>query len=345
MGFDLMYGSMLLLFSIASYKIVRSTPAQHWPLKLFKTLPVIIMFFLGAWLVGLWALPRGSKWHEVLRVPRHLWVLDHNTILDGVQKQRLTYGDDPRQYYYYYPALKNSTHPEQVIVFWHGGAWTTGHPDQHHYLAHLLQQQGYSLIFPAYRLTPKHHFEDLQEDVNLALMHSLQHLADQGLHTPKLILGGTSAGGNLATLLAYDEQRWKRLGLDRQALLQGVFSIAGALDLDAMESTIALRQYAGGAGDPSFALANPKTWVNAQDQFPFLCLHGDKDGLVAYTAARSFCDAIRLFCPDCVQFQTFSNMTHLQVTAMWYYRPTTQCGQGRTLVQWLNQLDTCAPQR
>lgn len=345
MGFDLIYGSVLLLFSIASYKIVRSTPARHWALKLFKTLPVLVTVLLWAWLVGLWVLPKGIKWHEALRVPRHLWVLDHNNIPDGVQRQRLTYGDDPRQYYYYYPALENSTHPEQVIVFWHGGAWTTGHPDQHHYLAHLLQQQGYSLIFPAYRLTPQHNFEHLQEDVNLALMHSLHHLTDQGIHAPKLILGGTSAGGNLATLLAYDEERWEHLGLDRQALLQGVFSIAGALDLDLMEPTITLRQYAGKAGDPSFALANPKTWVNAQDQFPFLCLHGDKDGLVDHAAAHSFCEAIRLFCPDCVHFQTFNNMTHLQVAAMWYYRPNARRGQGSTLVQWLDQLDSSPTQR
>lgn len=339
MGFDVMYGSVLVLFSVLSYKIIRSNRAQRWTWKFLKALPVGVTVLLWAWLAGLCFLPKGIKWHEVVRLPRHLWVLDHNTIPDGVQRQRLAYGDDPRQYYYYYPALEGSAHPERVVVFWHGGAWTTGHPDQHHYLAHLLQQQGYTLIFPAYRLTPKYDFEHLQADVNAALLHGLAHLEQQGIAHPQLILGGTSAGGNLATLLAYDEQRWEALGLDRAQLLRGVFSIAGALDLDKMESTIALREYAGRAEDPSFALANPKTWVDAQDNFPFLCLHGDKDGLVDYEAAHSFCEAIRLFCPDCVHFKTFNNMTHLQVAAMWYYRPKTHQGQGSTLVQWLQQLE------
>ena len=343
MGFDLIFYGALLALTGLGYRIWRTAPVSRRSLRIVRTIPVVVLVLLWAWQIGLLVVPKGQKWHEVLRLPRHLWVLNHRSFPDGAQRQRLTYGEHPRQYYHYYPAPANSPKRDQVIVYWHGGGWTTGAPDQHQYLAHLLQQQGYTLIFPAYRLTPDYHFEDLRADVDAALLHSLDFLKQQGITDPQLILGGTSAGGNLATLLAYDEQRWANMALDRQDLLLGTFSIAGALDLAEMESTIALRRYAGRQGEAQFEQANPKNWVNASDAFPFLCLHGTKDGLVDYDAARSFCQTVRLFCSDCVDFASFDNMTHLQVGAMWYYRPKAQKGQDQTLLQWLQRLAPAPP--
>lgn len=338
MGFDLLFYGGLLFSSTASFYILRSNRAAHFGLRALKATALLLTVLLWAWQIGLLLVPKGLKWHEVLRLPRHFWVLNHQPPLDDLPLQTIAYGNHPRQYYHYYPAPTHSTKRDQVIVYWHGGGWTMGHPAQHQYLAQLLHRQGYTLIFPAYRLMPQAGFEHMQADVDSALLHSLAFLERQGIVAPTLILGGTSAGGNLATLLAYDEARWAALGLEREGRLAGVFSIAGALDLDKMESTFALRRYAAAPDDQTFLRANAKHCINAADRFPFLCLHGDKDGLVDYEAAHSFCATIRLYCPDCVDFRTFNNMTHLQVGAMWYYCPHLLQGQDQALVQWLDRL-------
>lgn len=343
MTFDLIFYGALLLSSLAASVVWRSTSAKQWNVRLIKAVPILLAAFFWSWQIALLVIPKGWKWHEVTRIPRHLWMLNNTDFRLDDQRQRLTYGDHPRQYYHYYPAPKKSPHPNRVIIHWHGGAWATGSPQQHQYLAHLLQEQGYAAFFPAYRLTPSYGFKHIHEDVDQALLHVLDFLKTQGIESPELVLGGTSAGGNLATVLAYDEVRWKTLGLNREQLLSGVFSIAGALDLERMEQTRTLREYAGRPTDATFLQANPKNWVTPQDAFPFLCLHGTADGLVDVAAARSFCEEVRLFCPDCVDFVPFDKLTHLQTASMWYYRPCARQGQGSILLKWLERLNKPVP--
>jgi acetyl esterase/lipase len=335
MFFDLFFYTLLVLTIFGSYKIIKSTAAQNKFLKVLKFLFVLFTASLCLLLLLQWTLPKGSKYQEAVHLPRHLWMLDHADFEDGLHKQKVAYGNHPRQYYHYYPALENSQKKNTIIVYLHGGGWCLGSPNQHRYLAHLLQQEGYTLVFPAYRLTPEFGYKDLQEDVNKALLHSLDFTKEQGIHTPTIILGGSSAGGNLASLLAYDENRWANLGLDR-SMLKGVFSIVGALNTSKMEQTFTLLNYTGPADSPSYTLANPLTWISPQDTFPFLCLHGKKDGLVSYDAVLEFCNTLDQTVPNVLHFPSYDNATHLGLGAAWYYDKNENLGQDTVLINWLD---------
>jgi acetyl esterase/lipase len=339
MLFDLVFYGLLLLSTLGSYAVVRSNTAKNWFYKSLKLLLVLFCGSLWLWQALLLFVPKGYKWYEVARVPRHLWVLGNKDFEEAQGRVRIAYGQQQRQYYDYYPALENSAHPEKVIFFLHGGGWSVGSPQQHRHLSKLLQEQGYSLIFPAYRLAPTYSYVHLQEDVNAALLHSLVMLRDEaGIQAPQLIIGGTSAGANLAALLAYDEVRWQKIGLNRDQLLKGVFSIAGALNIEKMEQTFTLHDYAGSPDSKTYLLANPTTWVSPQDEFPFLCLHGTKDGLVDYAAAVSFCQEVQLFCPDCVDLRTYEGLTHLEVGSSWYYRKSDYRGQDTAVLHWIKRI-------
>lgn len=343
MLFDLVFYGLLIASTAASYWVIRSQSTKNWLFKGLKFALVLFCLSLWLWQGFLLFASKGTFMHEVARLPRHLWMLDNADIEEGKGRERLVYGDHPRQYYDYYPALKNSPHPEKVVFLIHGGAWTTGSPQQHRHLSLLLQQEGYSLIFPAYRLTPNYSYEHLQEDINNALLHSLDLLKKKGLQNIQLLVGGVSAGGNLAALLAYDEVRWQKMGLDRNQLLKGVFSIVGAIDIEKMAQTFTLQEYTGTEDEKSYLLANPKTWVSPADEFPFLCMHGNKDGFVDYKAAVSFCNEVKLFCPECVDFRTFEGMSHFEVGSSWYYRKRDRAGQDTTLINWLARVTKAPP--
>lgn len=343
MLFDLVFYGLLIASTAASYWVIRSQSTKNWLFKGLKLALVLFCLSLWVWQALLWLVPKGTLMHEVARLPRHLWMLANADIEEGKGRERLFYGKHPRQYYDYYPAPNNSPHPEKVVFFIHGGAWTTGSPQQHRHLSLLLQQEGYSLIFPAYRLTPNYSYQHLQEDIDKALLHSLKMLQEQGLHDIQLLLGGVSAGGNLAALLAYDEVRWQTLGLNRAQLLKGMFSVVGAIDTEKMAQTFTLHEYTGSEEEQSYLLANPKTWVSPADEFPFLCLHGTKDGLVDYQAAVSFCNEVKLFCPECVDFRTYEGKSHFEVGASWYYRKSDRMGQDTTIINWLAKVTQAPP--
>ncbi|WP_052594413.1 alpha/beta hydrolase [Aureispira sp. CCB-QB1] len=333
--FDFVFYALLFFTGIGSYKIIRSAPAQNKFIKLLKLLWVLWTASLWIGLILQWVLPKGSKYQEAVHLPRHLWILDHGSFKDGYSKQKIAYGQHPKQYYHYYPGLETSPKKNTIIIYFHGGGWCLGSPDQHRYLAHLLQQEGYSLVFPAYRLTPAFGYKDLQADVNHAVRHALNFVKQQGVEQPKIILGGTSAGGNLASLFAYDENRWSAMDLDR-SILKGVFSIVGALNTAAMEQTYTLLNYTGLIDSPSYQLANPLHWISPQDTFPFLCLHGKKDGLVAYKAVEEFCKKLNHTVPNMLQFKTYETATHIELGAAWYYNSEANLGQDTVLINWLN---------
>lgn len=337
MLFDFFFYTILISTTFISYKIIGSTSVSNKFIKSFNALFILFCGSLWLWQCLIWTLPKGSKFQEAVRLPRHLWMLDYAKFKDGEGRQKINYGTNDRQYYQYYPAPKGSNKRNTVIFYLHGGGWCLGSPHQHQHLAHLLQQQGYTLIFPAYRLTPNFGYYELQEDVNSAFKHSIDFLKTQGINNPKLIIGGTSAGGNLASLLAYDEERWDRLGIDR-SILQGVFSLVGALDITKMEQTFTLLDYTGQPNDTTYALANPISWISPEDTFKFLCIHGKKDGLVNYAAAASFCKKLSFQVPNVLDFRTFDHATHIDLGAAWYYNDQVNYGQDTILTNWLHKV-------
>jgi acetyl esterase/lipase len=280
--------------------------------------------------------PKG-KFGEAVRLPIHFLRLALKKE-KSYQFEKIAYGDHKRQYMLLYRPLDSLWKRDDIVVFLHGGAWRTGSPEQNRYMAAMLASYGYTVLMPAYRLSPKFCFEDLQADVDSALVHGLQMLgADAQNETKRLIIGGTSAGGQLAALLAYDNSRLATLGI-KTDFIKGFFAIASPLDLDLMPKTVLLSKYAGSPETVTFQMANPKNLIDASDNFPSLFLHGTSDGLVDYKTTLSFVDALKLHCMN-PQLCLLEEKTHLETTTRWYYKEKADIGQGEMLLVWLLGLD------
>ncbi len=86
-----------------------------------------------------------------------------------------------------------------TLVYLHGGGWTIGDHDSHEALCRRLAVLGRCRVLAvAYRLAPEHPFPAAFEDVVAALRFLGHHGAAIGLDPHRLVLGGDSAGANLA---------------------------------------------------------------------------------------------------------------------------------------------------
>jgi len=95
------------------------------------------------------------------------------------------------------------------FLFLHGGGWVLGSPDTHDRLAReLATGVGARVLSIAYALAPEHPYPEGLHDCVDAAQWLGAHGAEVGMDVGRLLIGGDSAGGNLAaaTLLRLREE-------------------------------------------------------------------------------------------------------------------------------------------
>lgn len=89
-----------------------------------------------------------------------------------------------------------------VVVNFHGGGFTVGHPNNDARWATAAASVGAVLISVDYRLAPEHPYPVGIEDGVDAILWVLAHGAEYGLDASKIVLSGASAGGNMSFTVA-----------------------------------------------------------------------------------------------------------------------------------------------
>ena len=96
-----------------------------------------------------------------------------------------------------------SAGPWPVLVYFHGGGWTIGDLDTHDVLCRqLCAASGCAVLAVDYRMGPEHRFPAAPEDCLAAVRWLRSAAAAHGLDASRIALGGDSAGGNLAAVVA-----------------------------------------------------------------------------------------------------------------------------------------------
>jgi len=90
-----------------------------------------------------------------------------------------------------------------ALVYFHGGGWVIGDLDSHDFPCRdLARRSGCAVVAVDYRLAPEHRYPAAAEDCYAATRWVAEHAAELGIAGQKLAVGGDSAGGNLATVVA-----------------------------------------------------------------------------------------------------------------------------------------------
>lgn len=89
------------------------------------------------------------------------------------------------------------------LVFYHGGGWLLGGLDSHDGICRVLANGARCAVLSVdYRMAPEHKFPAAVEDCAAATRWAATHATELGIDPGLLAVGGDSAGGNLAAVMA-----------------------------------------------------------------------------------------------------------------------------------------------
>lgn len=174
----------------------------------------------------------------------------------------------------YRPRHRQGDGPAPMVVFFHGGNWTSGQRAEYRFVGRRLADNGIVVVIPDYRTYPATKFPGFMDDAADAVAWALAHAADYSGDPRRVFIAGHSAGAQIAALLGTDGEYLARHRI-RPKQLAGVIGLSGPYDFDVGET------YAPIFGPPSqWPRAMAVNFVDG-DEPPFLLIQGDADHTVA----------------------------------------------------------------
>ena len=203
--------------------------------------------------------------------------------------------------------LPEGTGPHPLIIWLHGGGFTSGSEDD---VAPLVADQvdrGFAVASVRYRLAPEHPFPAGLADVKLAVRWLKSRSRPYDLDPERFIAWGHSAGGNLAAMVAVSPGELEPRGLpdpvaERSSAVAAFVDEAGPSDLTtwwrqagtmSLSSTLEYLSCSeiDRCSRHAMRLASPVTWVDASDPPGYLAygrfdelVDADRQGLPLYRA-------------------------------------------------------------
>jgi acetyl esterase len=119
-----------------------------------------------------------------------------------------------------YRPLPASAGALPVLVYFHGGGWVIGDLDTHDVLCRdLALKSGCTVVSVDYRLAPEFPFPVPVDDCLAATRWVQQHATDLNVDPTRIAVGGDSAGGKLAAVIAIAARNAKDLPISFQLLI------------------------------------------------------------------------------------------------------------------------------
>jgi acetyl esterase/lipase len=191
----------------------------------------------------------------------------------GIEGEEFAYGPDPYQRLLVFRSPRPAGH---VLLFWHGGGWTSGYKEWMGFMAPALVEAGVTFVSGGYRLAPQHLFPAGLDDCVEALAWVRRNVG------PAIFIGGHSSGGHYAAMIAVNH------GADQ---VRGCLTISGCYEFGE-GSGLSLRPRFLGSDPANDARASPRMQIRPPLP-PFLVAYGTKDFAHLVPQASRFVAALR----------------------------------------------------
>ena len=199
---------------------------------------------------------------------------------------RETIGDSPQQKIAVYRTTGSDT-PKPIIIFFHGGSWRDGDPDDYGFVARALVPEGFTVVLAGYRLMPGGEYPAMLEDTASAIAWTKQNVGRYSGDPDTIFIAGHSAGAYNVVQVALERKWLAREGLD-SVIIKGVIGLSGPYDFLPLDSDSTKAAF-GGA--PDLAATQPINHVRG-DAPPMLLVHGQRDTLVKPRNTQALSSAI-----------------------------------------------------
>ena len=192
---------------------------------------------------------------------------------------------------------EKATRPLPVIVWVHGGGWTSG--DKTHGPAFRFATKGYAVASINYRFSQDAIFPAQIYDCKAAIRWLRANAGKYGLDADHIGAWGASSGGHLVALLGTTGGVTELEGPgghpEQSSRVQAVVDWCGPTDLLTAGTKPTRTNLIGGdpqANKEKAARASPVTYVS-RNAAPFLIMHGDQDRTVPISQSETFAQALQ----------------------------------------------------
>jgi len=211
----------------------------------------------------------------------------------------------------------------RILLFWHGGGWTSGYKEWMGFMAPAFTAAGVTFVSAGYRLAPQHLFPDALDDCIDAIKWVAANIDRYGGDAGKIFIGGHSAGGHYAALLAANAAWTRSAGLARNAV-RGCMPLSGVFEFGEA-SGLSVRPRFLGTDPANEKRASPR-WNLDPLLPPFLVAHGTHDFPHLIAQAGRFVQAVR---------EQSGEAQHLEMSERTHF--TSSYAGGETDGPWVNE--------
>lgn len=249
---------------------------------------------------------------------------------------------------------------DTVIMYFHGGAYLVGTPESMDEAANVYNSQGYRFCSVGFRLMPHHRFPAQVEDAFHGIEAALAWLEAHGRPAHRIVVGGSSCGGHLATLVGYGRSLQRTYDFPAERLA-GIVSVAAITNADDMlvkpiprpvwRAYIDVPAASTKTDDRHRALA-PYSPISLIEKLaveqesalvpPFFGIHGIADTMSPYAHEQVFVDALnRRFGEGTAQLHTVDDWfwQHMVTTVTLHKYPVAESAPLSALFDWLARVD------
>ena len=248
---------------------------------------------------------------------------------EGLRGIEAAYGPDPYQSLAVFPAERPSG---DVLLFLHGGGWTSGYKEWMSFMAPAFTALGVTFVTAGYRIAPQHVFPAGFDDAADAFDWVVRHIAVHGGDARRVFVGGHSAGGHYAALLAVTSAWRTARGLEAD-IVRGALPVSGAYCFGD-EGGLSMRPRFLGAAADAESTAAPLHRLEAAVCPPMLLTHGERDFAHLIAQGERMASALRA-AGIAVQSEVLEGADHFDASVA--------CGQASSgwparAVAWMQQV-------